>query len=272
MSVDSASALRSFEPMETFVAPRESRAGATVTGAQLNDELRLCPVRLAWGILLVGLICGIVCPLVMPYDQRLSKYFSLNPIPGDIRKAIEFFEVLAHGVGVAVLLLTIGVVAKRGWRCVLGVGTLAYGGGALADLAKLTVFRPRPADDWQRVDIPFAITSPLQEILEFDAARHSFPSGHTATVVGLMLGLMLFFPKGRWLFVIYGMIAIFQRIVATAHYPSDVLAGVTVAGCWCFVCLHPRCLGRRFARHLAKWQYDGGKAKPTALESGASTS
>jgi membrane-associated phospholipid phosphatase len=57
----------------------------------------------------------------------------------------------------------------------------------------------------------------------------SFPSAHSATAVGLAIGLSWLYPRGRWLFAAFAGLAILQRLDADAHYCSDVLAGGGVA-------------------------------------------
>jgi membrane-associated phospholipid phosphatase len=37
------------------------------------------------------------------------------------------------------------------------------------------------------------------------------------------------YPKGRLLFALWAALACLQRVVAGAHYPSDVLGGVAIA-------------------------------------------
>ncbi|MCA9248355.1 MAG: phosphatase PAP2 family protein, partial [Planctomycetales bacterium] len=36
------------------------------------------------------------------------------------------------------------------------------------------------------------------------------------------------YPQGRWLFLAFAILAGCQRIAASAHYPSDVLAGAAL--------------------------------------------
>jgi membrane-associated phospholipid phosphatase len=52
----------------------------------------------------------------------------------------------------------------------------------------------------------------------------SFPSGHTTTMAGLMVGLLILFPRYRYLFLPLGILVIASRILLTYHFMSDVLA------------------------------------------------
>ncbi len=57
---------------------------------------------------------------------------------------------------------------------------------------------------------------------------YSFPSGHTATVFSLMLGLTLLFQKKSWLSVCFFVLAVltaYSRIYLSQHFAEDVLLG-----------------------------------------------
>jgi membrane-associated phospholipid phosphatase len=52
---------------------------------------------------------------------------------------------------------------------------------------------------------------------------HSFPSGHTTTIMGLVFGLWIIIPRYRWLFLCLGVAVGISRILLFQHYVSDVL-------------------------------------------------
>jgi lipid A 4'-phosphatase len=57
----------------------------------------------------------------------------------------------------------------------------------------------------------------------------SFPSGHTATFVGLMTALWWLWPQHLLFYILAAAIVAASRIVVGAHYPSDAIAGALVA-------------------------------------------
>ncbi|MDF1828422.1 MAG: phosphatase PAP2 family protein [Legionellaceae bacterium] len=58
---------------------------------------------------------------------------------------------------------------------------------------------------------------------------HSFPSGHTTTIMGLVLGLCIILPRYRVLFLCLGVAVGISRILLLQHYVSDVLTAAYLA-------------------------------------------
>ena len=59
----------------------------------------------------------------------------------------------------------------------------------------------------------------------------SLPSGHSSTAFAAAVALGALFPRARTALWIYAGIIALSRVVLTAHYPSDVIAGAVVGGC-----------------------------------------
>ncbi len=53
----------------------------------------------------------------------------------------------------------------------------------------------------------------------------SFPSGHSATALGVAAAVALLFPRFRYPVILYGALVTFSRVVINKHYFSDVLVG-----------------------------------------------
>ena len=95
------------------------------------------------------------------------------------------------------------------------------GAGLLTDLLKPLVGRTRPKLLFQN------------DLFTFHPFSHgfvwtSFPSGHTTTAFAVAAALSLLFPKGRFFFMLYAVLVGLSRIMVTAHYPSDVMAGALI--------------------------------------------
>jgi len=81
------------------------------------------------------------------------------------------------------------------------------------------------------------------DILAFNGKFTSFPSGHSTTVAALATALYFIFPSYRWLIVVSAFWLAFSRVMAGAHYPSDVIAGTLLGITFTFFTV--RALARR---------------------------
>ena len=62
-----------------------------------------------------------------------------------------------------------------------------------------------------------------------DSALHSFPSGHTSTIIAVTIILCLILPSLKIFLLICGSVISISRVVVGAHYFTDVVAGALVA-------------------------------------------
>ena len=63
---------------------------------------------------------------------------------------------------------------------------------------------------------------------KWDAAYAGLPSGHATTAFAVLVAFGTLWPRARTILWIYALLIAASRIVVTAHYPSDVLAGAVV--------------------------------------------
>jgi len=59
----------------------------------------------------------------------------------------------------------------------------------------------------------------------------SLPSGHATTAFAAAFALGALFPRARAVLWIYAVLIAVSRVILTAHYPSDVIAGAVVGAC-----------------------------------------
>ena len=92
--------------------------------------------------------------------------------------------------------------------------------GLIVDVLKIIFSRARPK-------LYFAEDLYAFHFLEFKtkAAYYSFPSGHSSTALSFAFALSMLFPKYRVELLLIGVVVAFSRVVVTAHYLSDILAG-----------------------------------------------
>lgn len=96
--------------------------------------------------------------------------------------------------------------------------------GLLVNLAKRLIGRGRPL---YQTDAGSFSLSPLHGGFQFE----SFPSGHATTVGAILMGFSLLAPRHRPVFLVAAIWLGMTRVLVGAHFPSDVLAGLTF-GAW----------------------------------------
>jgi membrane-associated phospholipid phosphatase len=200
-------------------------------------------VRLCWLAAILALLAAGALWLDMP----LARAIKLGHVPGDLARLVRLSEAFAYGGTVALLIVLAATLDPRGWRVAPRLAIAAFGAGLTADFLKLLILRRRPS----AADLSGEITLTFVGWLPGFADNHrlqSFPSAHTATAVGLAIALSSLYPRGRWLFAMFAVLAGFQRIESHAHFLSDVLAGAAVACLIGAVCTARGPLGRWLSR------------------------
>ena len=92
--------------------------------------------------------------------------------------------------------------------------------GLFVTIIKRVIGRARPMTDHGPHPFEFHPFS--------SAAFASMPSGHTTTAFSVLVALGTLWPRARTALWIYALVILVSRIVVSAHYPSDVLAGAVV--------------------------------------------
>jgi membrane-associated phospholipid phosphatase len=186
--------------------------------------------------------------LALAFDLDVARWCQAGHLPGELRRLLNFAEVFAHGMGVAVILLVAIALdpslAARGpgdrrramfgflglsgdcWRMIAA----AVAGGIMVDVIKAAVDRVRPrATDLASVASALATFGTAAAVrITSHSDVNSFPSGHAAMATGLAAALSWKYPRAAWLFAALAIAAATQRVATSAHYPSDVLLGAAL--------------------------------------------
>lgn len=185
---------------------------------------------------LVALALATAAVLALPLDLSVMRWATGGHLPGSAEKAIRLSEAFSHGFGAAVILLAVWLL-DRGSRSQmprLVAGTVL--GGVLANTLKLVVSRTRP----RAFDLDGQILDSFSGWLSFGrlpSTQEGFPSAHAATGFALAAMLSWRYPAGRTLFVVLAVVSGVQRIVSSAHFPSDVLLGAALGVLGASLCL-----------------------------------
>ncbi len=94
--------------------------------------------------------------------------------------------------------------------------------GLVTQIIKHLIGRPRP--NHAVLDGGFEFN-----FFTTESAFHSFPSGHSSTIIALIIILSLISPNLKYFFYLCGFLIAISRVVVGAHYASDVVGGVLVA-------------------------------------------
>lgn len=230
----------------------------------LETERRTLARRVTRALLPLSGLLGTLGSAAFAIDMPVADWFKDGSWPGwmpkllvdvaeEVGRLVTMSEVAAHTVSVGVILALVlaldrGLAWPTGLRASLrrepGRRTLppdqarfgrmlgaTVSGGIVTDLVKLVVERIRPrvtdfslhASVWDtfRESIVDTITGSRSNI-------HSFPSGHSAMAAGLAAALSWRYPRARWFFATFATMAAGQRVMSSAHFPSDVCFGLAI--------------------------------------------
>jgi membrane-associated phospholipid phosphatase len=173
-----------------------------------------------------------------PHDRAIYRFIEANQLPGDFRRLIQLCEIFAHGSGFVIIVLGIWTLAPDLRRFLPRLVAAYLMTGLVTNVVKLVVWRYRPSVllnvEQQNTegflgliwDQPNALS-----VFNWEYLTQSFPSGHSASAVTLAMSMSILMPRGRYLFFGLAVLACVQRTLFSAHWPSDVFAGVAI-GIW----------------------------------------
>jgi membrane-associated phospholipid phosphatase len=175
----------------------------------------------------------------------------------------DIFEPFGHGLlGVSLVLFVLHQLdPSRRWA-IPRVLACALAAGGITDLLKMLVVRIRP-NDFAFVGSVGSTFGKWLPLLSAGSEGQSFASGHTATATALAAALVWLYPNGRLLFPLLAVLVGCQRIVAGAHYPSDVLTGAASGCLVALFFLHIGRLPRWFESRELRWRAKCSKGQPS---------
>lgn len=209
--------------------PEPAAIPALQTASAFRYAIRLTAA--AAGLVVIG------C-LALSIDLPVAIWCKAHRLPGDLGRLVGFAEVFGHTLGAAVLLVGAVVLDPAlalPWRgprvgdvCRLVAATFA--GGLATDVVKLLVVRVRPRATDLTALASVAETFGTEAVVGTPgrADLMSFPSGHAAVAAGLAAALSWRYPRGTPFFAAVAATAALQRVVSSAHYPSDVACGAAL--------------------------------------------
>lgn len=208
-------------------------------------------------------------------DLRLSQWCLDKSCPEWLHDLFEIIEPYGQGIGVVLALLAVHQLDPRRRWALPRLIACGAGAGMAANIAKMLLVRTRPYHFLQPdIDGFFHATSGADVWTTFGgwfpfgvcgSEGQSFPSAHTATAIGLTMGLLWLYPKGRWFFSALTLLVACQRIESGAHYLSDVCFGAALGYLIATACLRVGPLSKKFDSWESVWrERDERKRGPTS--------
>jgi membrane-associated phospholipid phosphatase len=229
--------------------PSSIRTPQTTAGDSISPVEWSVPSG-TWRSISIPFALIVVAALCVPtIDSPIARLRPFTLMPDAIEAFLGRIETFGHSVGVAIIVVGVWMLDPARRRCLPRLVATTWGAGLAANLLKMSVARVRPFAwvDQEGNTLPqqFAGWFPLGMN---DSYEQSFPSAHTATVVGLALGLSALYPRGRLLFGTIATLVAAQRVIYGAHYPSDVLAAAALAWIVVLGLFHIRAVNGWFTR------------------------
>ncbi len=160
-------------------------------------------------------------------DIPVARWVAADHISGDLAALFELAEVFAHGIGIAGILVTVGILDRSQRWALPRVVCMVFCAGMFCNLIKLMVerYRPRSFDLAQSAQDSFAGFLPL---FSGGSDGQSLPSAHAASAAALAVALAWLYPRGTIWWCALALFASLQRIDSLSHFPSDTLWGVAI--------------------------------------------
>jgi membrane-associated phospholipid phosphatase len=194
---------------------RHTDDASMVPGAGYNERR----LRLLYLVLLLAAVAA------LGIDCRVSQWCVAARYPHPLGEFLDVIVAFGNGIMTLMIILAVYCLDPPRRRAIWWLAGCAWLSGMAANGGKLLVARIRP----YAFDFSGDVWATFGQLTPATGAYQSWPSGHTATALGLALGLMMVYPRGRSLFLLVAMLVACQRIACGAHYLSDVLSGAAIS-------------------------------------------
>ncbi len=182
---------------------------------------------------------------LLPFDGVVAQAASQVRLGGDVRRTLETLQQFGDLASLVIVGLIIWLQDAKRRAALLDLALAAGATGLLCFVAKILIGRPRPGLGepyvfllpWRTFDMPILWADPSQapQVVTIHAWNlagprvsqlWSMPSSHTSAATALAIFLILTYPRLKPLALGMVIIVSLMRVLTTAHYPTDVVAGL----------------------------------------------
>jgi len=210
-------------------------------------------LAIPWWLKMLAVAAATVIAILF-LDQPIAVWANAHRIPdlmrlkpdgrtyGDPGRELMFLEQYGQFACSVVAIIAVALIDRAGRRRALAIAVGCLTSLALTYLLKDIFGRSRPFV--AGADGSWVWRGPWQ----MSTSWTSFPSAHTPAAFALAAGLSWLYPRGRALFMTLALITATQRVLHTAHYLSDVIAGMGIGVFTARMTLQTKLAGRLIAQ------------------------
>jgi len=155
--------------------------------------------------------------------------FDRNAKGGDAGRELMMLEQWGQWTSSILVIAAVALIDRAGRRRALAIAVGCLVTVLLTYLLKDLFGRTRPNAAIPGVELGSWIWGGPAAGFANGSKWGSFPSAHTTGAFALSVGLSWFYPRARGLFMALAVITAVQRVLHSAHFLSDVIAGMGIA-------------------------------------------
>lgn len=186
-------------------------------------------IRWVLGLLIAAPI--VMMTLDLPVSRWCFTHQNWGEPWNEFRRWLMLSEIFGHAWGAVLAGFAVYLLDPARRHVFFRLVFAVFAAGIAPNLVKLVLVRYRPRfflDD----AFPGAAENIRQTFGGFPTAFLSglqgFPSGHSALACATAVVLIRLYPRGKILFAALAALVMIQRVVASAHFPSDTLIGAAM--------------------------------------------
>jgi membrane-associated phospholipid phosphatase len=178
--------------------------------------------QMTWGLMTMVMIVTLV--FQNEFDLAVAK-FAHHDLPAAFVKFVKLGDNIDDYLIIVCIIFSLWFLMRKEYKSfykAMFVPISALSAGILTNLLKLFFGRWRPSGFFNEGQYGFTFFAPVKYVLS------SFPSGHSSSIMAIMTALAVLLPRFKIPCFTAAVIIASFRVIVGAHYPSDVIAGLSL--------------------------------------------